>query len=66
MYVADLPEKEMDEYKKVFNDIPSLTVVDDNVGKAELIARMKKAINENKPIPEDDPIYMEIRDDRIY
>jgi len=37
-----------------------------SIKRDELISRMKKAIIENQPIPDDDPIYLENRDDIIY
>ena len=65
MYQEELPKKEMDKYRNQFNDIPSLMVINDEITKEDLIIRMEKAMKENKPIPDDDPIYIEMSDDII-
>lgn len=65
MYQGELPNKEMDVYMDKFGTFPGLMMVIGNLTKEDLILRMEKAIKENKPIPDDDPIYIEMNDDII-
>ena len=62
MYNGELPEKEFDEYKMVFNTIPALMVVRGSASKEELISRIQEAIAEGKEIPDDDPIYQQFEE----
>lgn len=55
----------MIKYKELFSTYPALMEVKSTITQDDLSKRIEKAISEKKPIPDDDPIYIEEDEDII-